>query len=518
MILRKPYAFFIKFFRVFHIILTLISLYLLYRTNIILSFYNDYTSTVVGVIGQDLQGTLMYGVVLWLPIVSMLVLGIILFVLLFKKKPIMFYIFTLSSLIFLFVMLQIVNINLVTLSEQILDIRTVRLIRDFLFIAFWVNVVSTVVLFVRSVGFDIKKFGFGDDLNQLNISEADREEFEVDLKLDTNVSKRKFNYFLRKMKYAYQENKLFSILLISITLLVIIGVSLSFLITPNKEFKMNEYFALNGVSLKIENAYLIKDDYEGRIINEDYYYLILDVNLRGNLDIATALISIGSYSYTPTTNYNDKIIEFGEIYKNETDIVEYENRVLVYEIPKELVDRDITFKFTNKINPSKSNNLLVEIEYLKVFESELVVAKNLGEEINILNYYIKDYDIKIDSYQIEDYFKIPYEDCIDECYSFIKYIYPKPNRNYDEVVIRIDGTFEYEEMTIQKTYNLFNFIENFGVIEYTIDGVVKEFSDFTLLNSINGSIYVEVIDEIKNATNIKLIFNVKNEIYYYTLK
>ena len=45
MILRKPYAFLVKHFKLIHILLTLVIAFLVYRTNIILNFLNEYIAS-----------------------------------------------------------------------------------------------------------------------------------------------------------------------------------------------------------------------------------------------------------------------------------------------------------------------------------------------------------------------------------------------------------------------------------------------------------------------------------------
>ena len=92
MILRKPYAFLIKKFRLIHLLLSLIVGYLIYNTSDILKVYNTYISSkqvsdVTNVIG-NLSRPLMY-VALFVFIVSVLVVAIVLKI---KNKPIFMYI------------------------------------------------------------------------------------------------------------------------------------------------------------------------------------------------------------------------------------------------------------------------------------------------------------------------------------------------------------------------------------------------------------------------------------------
>ena len=58
MILKKPYAFFIKNFKLFHLIIFALSSILLYRTSLIYDFLKLYNKTTPNLIGKDLTSSL----------------------------------------------------------------------------------------------------------------------------------------------------------------------------------------------------------------------------------------------------------------------------------------------------------------------------------------------------------------------------------------------------------------------------------------------------------------------------
>ena len=59
---------------------------------------------------------------------------------------------------------------------------------------------------MRTFGLDIKKFNFNMDEEFLELSEADREEFEIRLDIDKNTFKRGFRRLLRNLGYIYKIN------------------------------------------------------------------------------------------------------------------------------------------------------------------------------------------------------------------------------------------------------------------------------------------------------------------------
>ena len=87
MILRKPYAFLIKHFRLLHAIITICMVYLTYRTYKIYSYLSDYIrsgSLKVEKVDIDL---IFNKTMFILPIVILLVLLILLIVMIRKHKP-----------------------------------------------------------------------------------------------------------------------------------------------------------------------------------------------------------------------------------------------------------------------------------------------------------------------------------------------------------------------------------------------------------------------------------------------
>ncbi len=524
MILRKPYAVFIKFFRFFHLILTILAAYLLYRTFNILDFYNDYTSTTISVIGQELSDKLMYGIIYAIPILSIITTTIILFVLIVKKKPFLIYIFNLIIYISVIVLLVAIDLNLAELNENLVDLRIVRALRDFISISFMAQILNIFILVIRTVGLDLRKFDFAGDLQGLEITDTDNEEFEVSVKVDYNVTKRKFRHFLRKAKYAYLENKLFAhIFAVFVVALITISV---FLALNNNEKILNQkqLFSGNGFTMSVLDSYLIELSENEK---QENYNLIVKINIKNNtvekniLDIATTQIIIDNYTYIPTLLNKDLINEFGNVYLSDPISDDYEQYVLIYEIPKLLADRDIIFEFLDKLSLNTSKSTKVNIKYNDLITETTTHQSNINEEMIIKNSFIEEYKIKITNYQIEDNYTLNYQFCDTTCYDFKSYIYPYIDKNYRETLLRLDYTTSGIE-NISDVHNLYDLIANYGSIQYTLNGEIKNFDTFDENNfyetETTDIIFIEINQEIKLAESISLKINLQNETYLYKLK
>ena len=532
MILRKPYAFFIKHFKLIHIILAALVCYSIYRTKLLLDFFNEYSSTIINVQGQDLVTPLLPTLYQIVPIFIIMVSALVLVIMLVKKKPYIFYIITIAIAIFSLVILQVSKGVLTDLTDTLLDSRTIMLVRDLIMVSFLGQLFSIVIIVIRATGFDVKKFDFKTDLKDLEISEEDREEVEVQIKIDTNKNIRGIRRRIRFLKYAYKENKL-----IFNFVFTFMGVALVALITfsiMNKEkiITQNVYFNGNNFSVNLVDSYLVNTDYDGNVINSDYYYLLLRLDIKNNttknnsLDIATTKILIDNYVYTPTIEYRDSFFDFGPIYQSENIGSEYERKVLVYQIPKELINKDIIFSFVDKNITDEEGNFAstkIKVQYNDLTGISSFKQTTIRNELSFEDSILPDYKINISAYDIQDKYKLTYNFCIkDECYKSYEYLKPEITTNYDKTLLKIRGTLT-KETNISGIYDLYDFIEKFGTLSYVIDGEEKyqtvKFKEVVSKKVLEeNTYYIEVLDEVKDASSISFIFTIRDKNYKYILK
>lgn len=530
MILRKPYAFFIKHFKLMHLILAVLVCFSIYKTKLLLDFYNEYVTLVINVTGQDLVTPLLPFSYQIIPIFVLIFLTIILIVMLVKKKPSLFYFISILIYIFVFVIIQVSKSNLITLSNTLIDSRVTRIIRDLIMLCFFSQIFTIIIISIRAIGFDIKKFDFQTDLRGLEINEEDREEVEIQINYDKNKIIRNIRKKIRFFKYTYKENKLLFNISMGVFSTVIVVIVLSSIFKQEIILKQNDLVYGNNLTLKIIDSYIVNTDFKGNLITNDYY-LILRTNIKSNnenskLDIATTKILIDNYVYTPIIKNKDSIFDFGKVYDNETIGIEYEEKILVYEIPKELIEKDIYFSYVDKNSRTKNGNFKdtkVKIDYIDVTGIESTTKVYLNEKLEFLDTILPDYSIKINAIDIKDEYKLKYNFCVsDECFMSYEYLKPNINSNYDKTLLKISGNIEYEK-SIASVYDLFDFISKFGILKYTINNQEKispiKFSEITSKKTNQNNVYyIEVAKEIKTATNISLLFTIRNKNYEYVLK
>ena len=525
MILRKPYAFFIKHFKLFNIILTGFEIYVLYKLGFLFQFFSEYSSYPQGAIGQNLVGTLINKYLfidLSIIIVSSLILTSILHI---KNKPTKLYVFNIIVNIAIIVLLFLTSNILSTIQVQIIDNRTVYAYRDFLAIAGILELVIILFTCIRALGFDIKNFSFGKDLEEMQIDTSDNEEFELKIDVDSTGFKRNLNKNKRYFKYFIYENK-FAIILVSTIALALI----SFLIYSRMGIyfnttKSNKMINVDNFIMGTTNSYMTTKDYKGNNITDNNILIGVNIKVKVNankekLNVARFSLVIGKDKYYHTTDYKNKLIDLGTTYNNQVITNDFENYLLVFEIPKNKANKKMYLQY----DTSDDKTIKFKLNVANLDKNEQTVTINLRETLTFNNNLINDGNMIINGFDINDKFKVDYKFCIttNECYDSYEYIVPNFKNNYDKTILKISGSINLTESVID-TKNLYDFISNYGTIVYTINGQTKRqivsLAEITPSKTkVKDTYYIEVLEEIKSADSLSIEFRIRNNIYVYKLK
>ncbi len=534
MILKKPYKFLIKNFKLIHLILTILMVYVIYKFNFIFSFFNMSVSDYGGVITTDATGTL-YNLYIYLAIMLIIIVSLVLIgVLYFKKKPIKLYILNIIFYIFVAILIAYSYSVVSTMQLKIVDVKIIRNVRDFLILGYLLQVISIILFGIRSLGFDIKKFDFKKDLEEFDITAEDNEEFEFQFEIDTNKVHRKYNKGKRYLGYFYKENRYLFFIISSICVVILsFTIYLGFNVYT-KEFKQNEYFKTTEFMIGINNSYKTINDYRGNVVSENSTFIILEISIKTNyskdldLNLARPELIVGNNKYYHNTTYNDKFIDLGNTYLDQTISNKFAKYLLVYEIPNNLMSDDITFRYVDKnanITKLESKTINVKINVRNLDENKKITEYKLGDTIDFSGSILGKTDFNLSSCFISNKFDIYYDFCIeDKCYNSIERLKPSILNNYDKVLLRTIGKINWDEnIAANKKDNLFRFLSMFGTFRYEIDGVEKE--DFTTLKNVvsnrkqeTDTYYLEAINEIINASKIDLIIKVRDYTYIYNIK
>ena len=216
MVFKKPYAFLIKHFRLIHLIITAILVYIVRFSNNIYAFINSCISDQVN--RYNALEYINYNIYIFV-LISLILFFVIYWLLKYKDKPRNAYLFSIFGYILVSIYLIVLFSYFSGLPNNIIDQKVIRAYRDIMLIMLGFQYLIIIIMFIRGLGFDVKKFNFTKDLQELNLTQEDAEEIEVDVNVDTNVLMRGVRKRKRELGYFFQEYRviilgIFAILLV----------------------------------------------------------------------------------------------------------------------------------------------------------------------------------------------------------------------------------------------------------------------------------------------------------------
>lgn len=536
MIIRKPYAMLIKYFKLIHAILFIAMSYLIYKTGMITTFFSKYFSEGENVIGQEITNGLFNNFIYFGIILIIIGLIIILFLMFSKKKEIKYYVIGIIIYILVLIVFQ-VDYNIINQMEgEQLGARTIKAISDITTIAIIIQAFFTILTFIRATGFNIKKFDFDKDLEELNITESDREEVEIGMEFDYESLKRKLRKNIRHFKYGYLENKLWWNIVI-IVLVIIMGYQTYIMFGWNeKKYSNNEYFTTSDFTMNIERSYIINTNSKQEKLSNNKHLIILQFKIKKNyatkakLETGRAELLVGNAKYYPTDQYQTYLNDFGTLYRNQSLSSELEYYYLCYEVPSNYLDKKMRFRYVDRFDTIKkkmeAHYITVNLNVMDLRSKTKAITNRLGENINLDNSILQKGNLVISSYELKKEYKLQYNFCITagECYQSFEYIKPDILTNYNKALLKLNFIFNIDNPYLRKkSLNMFDFLNTYGKIEYQIDGKKKTQNiDFKQVKPVktnsSSTIYIEVLEEIMKANKINLVLKIRNQQFVYILK
>lgn len=532
MVLRKPYAFLIKNFKLIHIILTVLMTMFFFR----LKNINDF---LVGYIDEGLYGRVsdVVGkyIGVWgylLPILIIGVLSLIAYLLKMKEKPIKYYIITTIAYILEIILIAVANIILSTIQQGTATFTTIQIFSDLLKVLQYTPIPFLVVALVRGVGFNIKQFNFKKDLIELNINEEDSEEFELEVELDTEDIKAKFNRKLRFIKYVYLENKkVFITIAIAIVVGIVFGI-VSFINSLEKIYKEGHTFEAYGSTITVEKSYKTDKDTRGFLVKKNKFYIIVDLKVKNNYDQLLEIPYSNIYlrvndekKYSPIDNYVNEFSDFGFRFISTNKLKNLEERqvTLVYEIDSEYNKND--FRLEYLISKVSKNSESASYQYVKVDlkpkefgEVELIDTKKIGQELEFKKSLIDGTKIKIEEVEFKDKYSFNYTQVIGtEKKELFKTIVPKDTSKYRKTIMRLNANITENKNLNPLVYP--SLFEKFATVEYELNGktYIQKPAIVDLSMEENEYTYLEVVKDVSKATKVTLVFTIRDKEYKYIL-
>lgn len=525
-ILRKPYAFFIKYFKLMHLIMAFFMVLLLLQTNSFLSFFNEYLNSNMIVIGKGFQ-TQVFNPISYFYVSLVLVLDVIVWVVLaVKEKKSLFYILNFAGYVLVLALYIYFNSILVTMDKQIVDARLLMTIRDLVIIIFVFQSLFTFITFTRFLGFDIKKFDFQKDLKDLNIEDTDNEEFEINVEVDKDKVKRTLKYHYRNFKYYVKENIRLIIPVLSILIIAVGYVIYQSINGGVTKYSENVYFKVPNYSLKVVDTYVTNKDYKANDISDDKSLVLLKISVKTtnrteSFVFGKFVLTIGKDNYYHDIKYTDAVKDIGETYIKQKLDSEYDEYLLVYEVPKADVNKKMSLTYVKEISSgifSKDTVVKVNLKPENIDKNSDELDIVLNQNIEITSELINGNMINFKAIEIAEIFNINYKTTIfGQVYNFYEPLQAEFYGSYDKALLSVNVQSDTET----KELNIFKFVTTYGKLNYTINGVSKSIniSKQVVPKKVNTkTCYFEIPLEVLGAQNVNLVFNTRGQTLRYKIK
>ena len=327
MVLKRPYAFLIKHFRLIHLIIAAIFGYValknrgiyLFLKKVIVDNANRYDAKMYisyGLFGYILLALVLCFLVQWL--------------LKYKEKPRGLYKFTIVIYVIISIFMFILFTYMSGFSIEVIAQKTIRLYRDVMTIVLLFQYYIVFAMLIRGLGFDIKKFDFNRDVRELNLEEADSEEVEVNTHVDTTNLVRTVRKGQREFGYFFKEFKIYIIVIILIVLLILGYKGYNYFNAKYRVYNENDYFGN-------QNIVSVKNSYYSTVSNKQYIIISFDIyryGVKGQFNVGNMALLVGNDKYIANKNVCYKFSTLGNCYKKQYVTEEPTNYILVYEVSK----------------------------------------------------------------------------------------------------------------------------------------------------------------------------------------
>lgn len=518
MILRKPYAFLIKNFKIIHLILSIIMIYVVYKMGNISGFINDYINN----IANTRIATSYIGGLIFLATIVIIGISVSLYILMkYKNKPKLLYLITSITYSIILIVLFYLLLSFQTIEKEVLDPKTIRLLRDIVNIVKYPEYVFIVIMLVRTLGFDIKRFDFKSDIEEMNIDVSDNEEVELSVGIDTEKIKTRGRRTIREFKYYVLENKVFVYTIVGVILGIIVIsliVNINFI---NKVYKEGDNINTSYFTMNIVDSYITsKKDNGDKIIDNDTSFVIIRMNVKSlydykyTLDTEDFLLVTGGNTYIPVLKYYDYFKLIGNGYKNQKlSYDETKTYILVYNIPNSVLNKSKIIRYEEGFEYVKkkfmANTKKIRIKPENLDKQDFEGDYKISNAIDFNNSLLKG-SLKINSYEIGSEFVYNYNYCLKGNCSEMS---SKINSNFDSILLKLDVESSIEN------YSNYEFTNTFIKVKYKKDD--KEYTsdlDNKTPTSATSTMYLDVDREIKDADSIWLEINIRNKSYKYIIK
>lgn len=534
MILKKPYAFLIKYFRIIHLLLLVPIGYLINRTFKIVSFFrtfvsNNYTTNIINIAGEHIN-FFMYAAI----ILILITIVSIYYLMRQKEKSTKLYFFTLIYYLFLFVLLTITHNILSGMENDIISAQMARAYRDISLVLCLPQYLFFGYILIRGIGFDIKQFNFSNDLKDMEITDVDSEEFEFEVNVEGYKVKRTARRFIREFIYYVREN-LFVFSCIAAIAIISLGTTIYMHFRVyNRTYHVSDKMTHNYFNMEIKDSMLTNIGYDGNVITEGKYYLVLKLYIENNsnkgyeLDYNNFRLVINNKNIYPTLDRGEYFIDYGKPYHKEKIKKQTTNTyALVYELDKSQIQDEYEIKIlegiTYSVGDITPHYKIIDLKPTKVMEVVTLDNYDIGKTINLKNTALGYTTFKINGYKLSDSYTYDYKFCYSTNCTNLKDMITTDKTGIIEktTLLILDMEYSLDKTTLyaNNIKSDTKFFDNYLAIEYIKDNNRKVLSlRNRTTEHMKDTLVFELRNEVIDAEKINLLVTIRNKRYTIKLK
>lgn len=532
MILKKPYAFLIKHFKIIHLLLVLPIGYLIYRTNSVVEFFksyidNDFSTNIVNIAAEYISLFMYLGV--------FIILGVTLsiyYLMKQKRKSTSLYFCIVVYYLMLFIFIGVTHSILSKMEIGTITAQLARGYRDVSFIFILPQYFFFLYMLARGIGFDIKKFDFASDAVDLEINDIDREEFEFDINIEGYKIERNIRRYIRELKYYIQENTfVFCCILAFIFIFIGTSIYLHFEVY-NKTYNTNQSLTHNYFNMKITDSVIGKMGYNGKDINDKYYlaiqlYIENKTDYNYELDYNNIRLTTKDKSIYPILDRGDYFIDLGVPYKDEKIRSKTKNYyVLVYEIDETDINNEFKIKIREGID-YKIGEIIARYKFVNLApkrynEIKIEEELDLNKIGNFKNSNIGYTTFKINSYNINNSYIYSYPYCYNNgnCTELKdKITVDVKGENTTLLILNMEYNIDRNSVYGSNLKSDLRFFDDYFSVGYEKDNKMNYVNVVNrTTNMMKDTIVFEVSEKIKTADKLDLLVTIRDKRYVFKLK
>lgn len=520
MIFRKPYAFFIKNFRRIHIVILFLCIFVYLKLNNIFSFIQDYIN--FGVYSSGLEpfssktGFFFYLSLLVIIIAS----GLLIILLRRKEKPWKIYLLYIGEYLFLLSGVILVSRYFSSYSVET-SVSGVLIYRDMLRICKYLQYPIFILLLIRILGIDLKKFNFSKDEEFLELSNEDQEEFEVSFEFDRESIRRAFRRLRRNLNYFYREHQFFVRIFVVGCVLLIAGYSYYYFGIVHKSYKQGEAFHTGLYQITIEDSYITNKDFAGNIIEDKNNFVVMVMKIKNLSDdtlepnLSRFHLMNRSSDKTYTMYYNTYFTDIGQPVEAKMQLRSNQEKefYLVFKVSDELNPKQFVLYYQEL--GGKIGNYLRKIKLTLRDLSNIKEVGTYSKGDSITFQYVSEKK-KIQVTDIEFSQSFPYLRyyCTSDvtCSVHTENLVAKDGKTILKVSFA-SSDFEGEDfIDFSTSYGRIKYIDNSGETKYA------DISDAIGMEYQGKEVYLSVDSEIVQSQEIFIIYTLRDKRYSLKIK